>query len=93
MYNFGASVWQILEGDITEEPLSLFRKSNKILVKVLRFLLLNPRLKRMFKEIAKHMIWNDKLRVKDGKLCHPAEANTRKTLDNVDLDLQKIVIT
>ncbi|XP_063942849.1 uncharacterized protein LOC135150469 [Daucus carota subsp. sativus] len=58
-------------------------KKNKIPAKVMRYFPLKPRLQRLYmcEEISKLMLWHAVDRKKDGKLRHPADGISWKTMD------------
>ncbi|XP_074342445.1 uncharacterized protein LOC141680006 [Apium graveolens] len=77
-----ASRWIVVENKDTSDDI-LEQLMHKVPAKVMRYFPLKRRLQRLFmcKEYAELMTWNSSRQKKDGKLRHPADAESWKTMD------------
>ncbi|XP_074342562.1 uncharacterized protein LOC141680162 [Apium graveolens] len=78
----GLSRWIVCENKGTSDS-NLEKVIHKVPANVMRYFPLKPRLQRLFmcKDFSELMVWHAVGRQRDGKLRHPADAETWKTMD------------
>ncbi|XP_020254118.1 uncharacterized protein LOC109831193 [Asparagus officinalis] len=80
---FYGNRWKPKKDDVANDSNQLTKKVHNVLVKVLRYFPLKPRVQRLFmcSQTAKSMSWHSKERIEDGILRHPADGKAWKDFD------------